>query len=56
MMAKLAERTNQKQVYVKIASIAFWDAYLKSDTKAKSYLNSDGLILYSDRTLNIDRK
>jgi predicted dienelactone hydrolase len=55
---QLAQRTDQKAVfdYVKIASIAFWDAYLKSDVKAKAYLKSDALGSYSKSAVKIDRK
>jgi predicted dienelactone hydrolase len=58
MIARLAERTDQKVVfdYVKIASIAFWDAYLKNDIKARSYLKSNGLSAYSHDSVKIDQK
>jgi len=58
MIARLVERTDQKAVfdYVKFASIAFWDAYLKDDPKAKAYLKSDSLVDYSKNSLKIDRK
>ncbi|HKE56929.1 MAG TPA: hypothetical protein VKB46_09515 [Pyrinomonadaceae bacterium] len=42
--------------YVKIASIAFWDAYLKNDRTAKAYLKSNSLVSYSNNLLSIDRK
>jgi hypothetical protein len=29
--------------YTNAASLAFWDAYLKGDARAKSYLQSDAL-------------
>ena len=58
LVARLAQRTDQKAVfdYVKIASIAFWDAYLRNDPKAKTYLKSDALIDYSRNSVKIDRK
>jgi len=30
------------QAYIKISSVAFWDAYLKGDAKAKAWLTGDG--------------
>src|SRR5438874_9964634 len=30
------------QSYIRMSSIAFWDAYLKEDAKAKSWLDGDG--------------
>ena len=41
--------TNQEPIfdYVKIASLAFWDAYLKNENQAKNYLKSDTLARYS---------
>jgi len=42
--------------YVKIASIAFWDAYLKDEPKAKAYLRSDSLVAYNNKSVTIDRK
>lgn len=58
IVARLAGRTDQKAVfdYVKIASIAFWDAYLRNDAKAKAYLKSDSLLEYSKNSLKVDRK
>ena len=58
VVARLVSRTDQKAVfdYVKIASIAFWDAYLKDEPKAKTYLKSDSLIAYSNKSVTIDRK
>jgi hypothetical protein len=58
VIARLAQRTDQKAVfdYVKIASIAFWDAYLKNDAPAKKYLKSDALVDYSRDSVKIDRK
>jgi predicted dienelactone hydrolase len=58
MMARLVDRTDQKAIfdYVKIASIAFWDAYLKNDTSAKTYLKSNSLIDYSRKSVRLERK
>lgn len=58
LIARLAERTDQKAVfaYVKIASIAFWDAYLRDDAKAKAFLKSDSLVVYSNKSVRLDRK
>ena len=42
--------------YIKIAMIAFCDAYLKNDEKAKNYLKSDKLEQFSDHTLIFSRK
>ena len=58
LASQLAQNTNQKAVfdYVKIASIAFWDAYLKDDPKALAYLKSDALTTYSRSGVKIDRK
>jgi predicted dienelactone hydrolase len=58
MMQRLVGRTDQKAVfdYVKIASIAFWDAYLKNDEKARTYLKSNGLVDYSRKSVSIEQK
>lgn len=58
VVSRLAQGTDQKAVfdYVKVASIAFWDAYLKDDVKAKSYLKSDALGRYSNQKVSVDRK
>lgn len=58
IVARLGGRTDQKAVfdYVKIASIAFWDAYLKTDPNAKAYLKSDSLVNYSRSAVKVDRK
>src|SRR5229473_5786187 len=58
MMARLVGRTDQKAVfdYVKIASVAFWDAYLKTDARAKAYLKSNSLIDYSRNSVKLSRK
>ena len=52
------EETDQTAVfnYIKIATIAFWDAYLKDDAKAKSYLGSEALPNYSKAAVRLDRK
>lgn len=41
---------------VKIASLAFWDAYLKDDEKAKAYLASSALEDFSQGWVKISRK
>jgi predicted dienelactone hydrolase len=58
MMPRLVGRTDQKAIFdcVKIASIAFWDAYLKSDGSAKAYLKSNSLIDYSRNSVKLSRK
>jgi predicted dienelactone hydrolase len=58
IMSRLVERTDQKAVfdYVKIASIAFWDAYLKDDANAKTYLKTNGLVSYSNNSVKVDQK
>ena len=42
--------------YVKIGSIAFWDAYLKNDATARTYLKSDDLANYSKKQVTVSRK
>jgi predicted dienelactone hydrolase len=42
--------------YVKIATIAFWDAYLCNDEKAKAYLKSDSLPTYSNSAVKLERR
>src|SRR3989442_6797784 len=58
LVGRFVGGTDQKMVfdYVKIASIAFWDAYLKGDPKAKAYLKYDSLISYSKNSVKIDQK
>jgi len=58
LFSRLSQGTDQKAVfdYVKVASIAFWDAYLKGEPKAKTYLRSDTLVKYSNLTVKVDRK
>ena len=41
---------------VKIASVAFWDAYLKEDPKAKAYLKSNALQSYSKNKVSLKMK
>lgn len=50
--------TNQEPIfdYVKMASLAFWDAYLKNENKAKTYLKSDILAEYSQGNVTLLRK
>jgi len=42
--------------YVKIASIAFWDAYLKGDQAALDYLASDALEAYGQGAVTLSTK
>ncbi|MGB3509853.1 MAG: hypothetical protein WBA93_11530 [Microcoleaceae cyanobacterium] len=42
--------------YIKIASLAFWDTYLKQNSEAKTYLHSDALEVYSGGNLSISTK
>jgi predicted dienelactone hydrolase len=42
--------------YTNSASLAFWDAYLKSDAGAKSYLQSDALEKYSHSAVKLSRR
>ncbi len=39
-----------------MATLAFWDAYLKSDAKAKTYLESNALASYSEGAAMLYRK
>lgn len=53
-----AQAADEKVIfdYVKMASLAFWDAYLKSDAKAKAYLKSNALESYSSQQVKLARK
>ncbi len=53
-----ASQDNAKTIfsYVLMATQAFWDAYLKSDAKAKAYLDSAALANYSDGGVTLYRK
>jgi predicted dienelactone hydrolase len=42
--------------YIRMASIAFWDAYLKNGDKAKAYLWSDGLTVYGQGNVKFNSK
>ncbi len=42
--------------YVKIASTAFWDAYLKDEQGAKDYLVSDALVRCGEGAVRLDRR
>ena len=42
--------------YTNSASLAFWDAYLKGDLKAKMYLQSDALANFSHGALKLSRR
>jgi predicted dienelactone hydrolase len=42
--------------YANSAALAFWDAYLKADTGAKSYLNSDALPQFSAGAVKLYRR
>lgn len=49
---------NQQAIfdYVKMASLAFWDAYLKDDGRAKAYLKSNAIESYSSQQVKLSRK
>lgn len=55
---RLMEGTDQKAIfdYIKMASLAFWDAYLKGRSEAKGYLKSDTLVTYSKGAVTLKRK
>lgn len=42
--------------YIKIASLAFWDTYLKQNPEANTYLHSDALEVYSGGSVSISTK
>lgn len=42
--------------YIRIASLAFWDAYLKGEAAAKDYLQSDGLAEYGRGAVALSRR
>ena len=42
--------------YANSASLAFWDAYLKADSKAKQYLQSDALAGFSHGAVSLSRR
>ncbi|MCD4785159.1 MAG: hypothetical protein K8T10_15190 [Candidatus Eremiobacteraeota bacterium] len=42
--------------YIKTASLAFWDAYLRDIKKAKDYLRSDSLVKYSSGDIDYRKK
>jgi predicted dienelactone hydrolase len=42
--------------FTKIATLAFWDAYLKEDREALAYLRSDRLAKFSKETVRIEHK
>jgi predicted dienelactone hydrolase len=42
--------------YTNSASLAFWDAYLKADTAAKNYLQSDALPAFSQAAVKLSRR
>ena len=56
--ARFGGGADQKAIfdYVKTASIAFWDAYLKDEKSAKEYLKSDALVTYSKGAVKLSRK
>ncbi len=50
-------RTNDDHVkFTKIATLAFWDAYLKDSNDARAYLESDKLPTFSKGTLKLSAK
>jgi len=48
---KLGKNPNREkhEEIIKLASLAFWDAYLKGDKKAKEWLNKGGMETYIDQ-------
>jgi hypothetical protein len=42
--------------YTNSAALAFWDAYLKHDSAAKRYLQSDALEKFSQGAVELDRR
>ncbi len=42
--------------YTNSASLAFWDAYLKADSTARDYLQSDALADFSNATVKVSRR
>lgn len=58
-MTNLPGRTAQSDSilgYTNAASLAFWDAYLKADSGAKNYLQSNALADFSHATVKIFRR
>ena len=53
-----ARGADQKAIFdwIRIASVAFWDASVKGDAAAKDYLQSDALPAYTGRKLTLLRK
>jgi predicted dienelactone hydrolase len=50
-------KASEDQVkYTQIATLAFWDAYLKEDPEALAYLQSDKLARFSQKTATIEHK
>jgi hypothetical protein len=54
----LTPGADQRAIFdeVKMASLAFWGAYLKDDKQAKDYLKTDALVTYSKGALKLSRK
>ena len=55
---RLTEGTDQKAIfgYVEQASLAFWDAYLRGDARAKDFLKSDALKRSSGGAVELSHK
>jgi predicted dienelactone hydrolase len=51
-----AEHSHLILDYTNSAALAFWDAYLKNDPAAKSYLESDALEKGSHQAVKVDRR
>ncbi len=51
-----AEKVEAIFDYTNSASLAFWDAYLKGDARAKSYLQSNALEKSSHGAVKISRR
>jgi hypothetical protein len=54
----MCDAADQKAIfdYVKMTSLAFWDASLRDDAKAKEYLKSDALPAYSKGAVTLSKK
>jgi len=43
-------------IYTKLGSLAFWDAYLKDNRRAKAYLHSQDLPSFSNGIVKVESK
>jgi predicted dienelactone hydrolase len=51
-----AQQAESILAYTNSAALAFWDAYLKNDSSAKAYLQSDGLSSFSQGAAKLERR